>query len=73
MRSRLALTWGVETFLVPQVQTTDAMVRLVDQAVLSIGRFSHGDAIVVVAGAPPGVAGSTNLLRVHRLGADDLA
>src|SRR3712207_4248277 len=73
VRSRLALTWGVETFLVPQVQTTDAMVRLVDQAVLSIGRFEPGDAIVVVAGAPPGTVGSTNLLRVHRLGADDLA
>jgi pyruvate kinase len=28
--------------------------------------------VVIVAGAPPGTAGSTNLIRVHRLGEDDL-
>jgi pyruvate kinase len=30
VRNQLVLSWGIETFLVPQVQTTDAMVRLVD-------------------------------------------
>jgi pyruvate kinase len=73
VRSQLALTWGTETFLVPQVESTDAMVRLVDHAMLSIGRFAPGDVVVVVAGSPPGTVGSTNLLRVHRLGVDDIA
>jgi pyruvate kinase len=72
VRNQLALTWGTETFLVPRVETTDAMVRLVDQAVLSIGRYQRGDLVVIVAGSPPGTVGSTNLIRVHRLGEEDL-
>jgi pyruvate kinase len=48
------------------------MVRLVDQAVLSIRRYQPGDLVVVVAGFPPATEGSTNLMRVHRLGEEDL-
>jgi pyruvate kinase len=72
VRSQLSLSWGVETFLVDFVTSTDAMVRQVDHAMLSIERFQRGDLVVIVAGAPPGTAGSTNLIRVHRLGEDDL-
>jgi pyruvate kinase len=72
VRSQLALTWGVETFLVDYVESTDAMVRQVDHSMLSIERFQRGDLVVIVAGSPPGTAGSTNLIRVHRLGEDDL-
>src|SRR5262249_32930033 len=70
-RNQLALTWGTETFLVPPVESTDAMVQQVDQAMLSIGRYQPGDLVVVVAGSPPSTVGSTNLVRVHRLGEDD--
>jgi pyruvate kinase len=73
VRSQLALTWGTETFLVPRVDSTDAMVRQVDQAMLTIGRYSRGDHVVVVAGSPPATVGSTNLIRVHRLGEEDHA
>jgi pyruvate kinase len=73
VRSQLALTWGTETFLVDQVDSTDAMVRQVDGAMLSIERSEPGDLVVVVAGSPPGTVGSTNLIRVHRLGEEDLA
>jgi pyruvate kinase len=72
VRSQLAMTWGVETFLVDYVESTDAMVRQVDHSMLSIERFNRGDLVVIVAGSPPGTAGSTNLIRVHRLGEDDL-
>lgn len=71
VRSQLAMSWGVETFLVDFVDSTDAMVRQVDHAMLSIERFQPGDLVVVVAGSPPGTAGSTNLIRVHRLGEED--
>jgi len=73
VRSQLALTWGTETFLVDHVDSTDAMVRQVDQAMLSIERSEPGDLVVVVAGSPPGTVGSTNLIRVHRLGEEDLS
>jgi len=68
VRSQLALTWGVETFVVPMVAHTDEMVAQVDRAMLDLGRGQRGDSVVVVAGTPPGVAGTTNTIRVHRLG-----
>ncbi len=70
VRSQLALSWGAETFLVPEVESTDAMVRLVDDALIKIGRHQEGALVVIVAGSPPGTAGTTNLIRVHRLQAD---
>ena len=73
VRSQLSLTWGVETFMVPEVDSTDLMVRQVDISMLSIGRYHDGDLVVVVAGSPPGTVGSTNLIRVHRLGEEDHA
>jgi pyruvate kinase len=68
VRSQLALVWGVETFLVPQVEHTDDMVVQVDKALLEIGRATYGDRVVIVAGVPPGVPGTTNGLRVHKMG-----
>ena len=68
VRSQLALCWGVETFLVPKAGSTDEMVRLVDAALQEIGRASVGQLIVIIAGVPPGVAGTTNGMRVHRIG-----
>jgi pyruvate kinase len=73
VRSQLALTWGTETFLVPSVDSTDAMVRQVDQSMLAMERYQPGDLVVIVAGSPPGTVGSTNLIRVHRLGEEDHA
>src|SRR6266849_154019 len=66
--SQLALTWGVETFIVPPARHTDAMVRQVEEALLQIGRCDKGDKVVIVAGSPPGTPGRTNALRVHRIG-----
>jgi len=68
VRSQLSLTWGVETFLVPQVSHTDDMVEQVDKALLEIGRASVGERVVIVAGVPPGIPGTTNGMRVHRIG-----
>ncbi|MCB5907182.1 pyruvate kinase [Streptomyces pinistramenti] len=70
-RSQLNLTWGVETFLGPTVNSTDEMVAQVDEQLLKIGRCEKGDVVIITAGSPPGVAGSTNLVRVHRIGEDD--
>jgi pyruvate kinase len=67
-RSQLSLVWGVETFTVPEVFHTDEMVRQVESALLEVGRCQKGDRVVIVAGSPPGTAGSTNALRVHRIG-----
>jgi len=68
VRSQLSLVWGVEAFLVPTVEHTDEMVRQVDHAMLSLGRMKEGECVAIVAGSPPGTPGSTNALRVWRLG-----
>ncbi|OEU96946.1 pyruvate kinase [Streptomyces oceani] len=67
-RAQLNLSWGVETFLGPTVRTTDEMVAQVDELLLTSGRCVKGDLVVITAGSPPGVPGSTNLLRVHHIG-----
>ncbi|WP_034277584.1 pyruvate kinase [Haloechinothrix halophila] len=73
VRSQLALSWGTTAQIVASVDSTDAMVRQVDQAMLAMPRYQPGDLVVVVAGSPPGTVGSTNLIRVHRLGEEDHA
>ncbi|MDX3572799.1 pyruvate kinase [Streptomyces sp. ID05-47C] len=70
-RSQLNLSWGVETFLGPHVDSTDAMVDQVDELLLKYGRCRKGDTVVITAGSPPGVSGSTNLVRVHHIAEDD--
>jgi pyruvate kinase len=68
VRSQLALTWGIETFLTPYVTHTDEMVAQVERLLLDAGRCVPGDEVVIVAGSPPGIPGSTNAVRVHRIG-----
>jgi pyruvate kinase len=64
----LSLVWGSKTYIVPKVAHTDAMFEQVDKSVLEQGMCKVGDEVVVVAGTPPGVSGSTNTLRVHKVG-----
>ena len=68
VRSQLSLVWGVETFLVPTVEHTDEMVQQVELAMLGLGRMQPGELVTIVAGSPPSTSGSTNAMRVHRLG-----
>lgn len=68
VRSQLALTWGAQTFLCPEVDSTDAMMAEVDKALLEMSEYEQGDMMVVVAGTPPGVEGNTNMIQVHLLG-----
>ncbi|MFI5753931.1 pyruvate kinase [Streptomyces sp. NPDC051569] len=67
-RNQLALSWGVESFVAPHVDTTDAMVDIVDAELLKLHRYNEGDTMVITAGSPPGVPGTTNMVRVHHLG-----
>jgi pyruvate kinase len=68
VRSQLSLSWGIETFKTPPVQHTDEMVRQVDEQLLAVNRVKEGDLVVIIAGSPPGIPGSTNALRIHRMG-----
>ncbi|WP_166871930.1 pyruvate kinase [Salinibacterium sp. ZJ450] len=68
IQRRMSLTWGIEAFLVERVTHTDAMYHQVDEILLAEGLAEIGDKVVVISGSPPGIPGSTNDLRVHRIG-----
>ena len=70
-RNQLSLTWGVQTFVTHAVENTDQMVEQVDVGLLKVPGYSKGDTVIIVAGSPPNTSGSTNLIRVHRLGHRD--
>jgi len=70
VRNQLALSWGVQTYLVPQVESTDVMVYQVDQTLRANGLGEIGDSVVVVAGTPIGITGTTNSVVVHRIGGE---
>ena len=66
--NRLALSWGIEPMITPMVSHTDEMVKQADHLLLDSGRAITGDNVMIVAGSPPGIPGSTNAMRVHRVG-----
>jgi len=68
IRRRMALIWGIESFIVDRVTHTDAMYAQVDTVLLEQGLAQVGDKVVVISGSPPGIPGSTNDLRVHVVG-----
>jgi len=65
---QLTTSWGVETHLTPSYRHTDEMVLGVDRLLLAAGQVERGDVVVIVAGSPPGIPGSTNAVRVHVIG-----
>ena len=70
VRNNLALSWGIQTYEVPMVAHTDAMVLQVELTLRANGLAEDGDLVVIVFGAPVGVPGTTNSLVVHRIGSD---
>jgi pyruvate kinase len=69
IRNQLAVVWGLETFLVPPASHTDQMVEQIDAELLAGDRAQAGQLCVLIAGVPPGIAGTTNSMRVHTIGA----
>jgi pyruvate kinase len=66
--NRLALSWGVEPLVTPMVKHTDEMVLQADKMLIDGKRAAIGEAVIIVAGSPPGIPGSTNAMRVHTVG-----
>ncbi len=66
--NRLALSWGVESLVTPMVKHTDEMVLQADKMLLDGKRANEGELVMIVAGSPPGIPGSTNAMLVHKVG-----
>jgi pyruvate kinase len=67
VRNQLALARGVEPRFVQQIVNTDEMVSLAVKNVREANLAKAGDKIVIVAGVPFGMHGTTNMIRVERL------
>jgi pyruvate kinase len=66
-RRRMNLFWGVTPREMPAIHDTDQLVDWVTGDLMACGLASPGERVVIVFGAPIGVSGSTNTIRVHVL------
>ena len=64
----MSLFWGVVPRQLPKLQDTDQLVDWVSGDLMANGLASPGERVVIVFGAPIGVSGSTNSVRVHVIG-----
>lgn len=64
----VSLYWGVTPILVKTKRTTDDMINSVERAMLRQKIVESRDLIVITAGVPVGVAGSTNMMKIHHVG-----
>jgi len=65
---QLSVNYGVTPILAPDVSDTDEMLAQMDRLLIENGGLRHGQLVVFLAGQPVGRPGSTNLMKLHRLG-----
>ncbi len=65
---QLLLSWGVNPLFVPGTGDTDAIIASSVQGALQAGLINSGDLVVITTGAPAGIQGTTNLMKVHTAG-----
>lgn len=64
---RLALYWGCVPSFVTDIRDTDEMFERASMSALETGNVSKGDLVVITAGHPIWVTGTTNMIKVKRL------
>lgn len=65
---QLAVSYGVKPLLAPDVSSTDEMLAQMDKVLIEGGYLQKGQLVVFVAGQPVGRPGTTNLMKLHRVG-----
>ncbi|HSU59538.1 MAG TPA: pyruvate kinase [Bryobacteraceae bacterium] len=65
---QLSVVYGVSPIVSPVMESTDQMLHEMERVLSESGRVRPGDNIVLVAGQPVGLRGSTNMLTLHRVG-----
>ena len=68
VRRRLCLDWGVVPRLIKPQATIDQMVSDIEASLLADRSVRYNDILIIVAGAPLGVRGTINLMKLHRVG-----
>lgn len=65
---RMSLYWGVQPICIKRVETVDAMITRVERELLDRRMARKGDTIIITAGYPLGVRGTTNMMQLFRVG-----
>lgn len=65
---KLCLVWGAQPLGIAEIHNTDEMVKRAVETSLNEGLIKCGDLLVITAGVPVGVPGTTNLIKVHIVG-----
>ncbi|HEX9059536.1 MAG TPA: pyruvate kinase [Clostridia bacterium] len=68
VQRQLSLSWGVVPYLVREATSTDEMFDMGVEKALESGLVENGDLVVITAGVPIGMSGTTNILKVHIVG-----
>ncbi len=68
VRRQLSLTWGVTPLMMDYVTSTDDMIEGSVAVAKEAGLLHDGEIAVVTAGVPAGIAGTTNMIKVHLVG-----
>jgi len=69
MLRRLAFVWGVRGVVIPKIVSTDDLFAMVENVLRTHGWAENEDLVVVTAGVPTLQRGTTNMVKVHRIGA----
>jgi pyruvate kinase len=69
---QMQLVWGVRPYLTKRIDNTDEMIVQADHALLRCSWVKPGDTVVVTLGAPVALCGSTNVVKLHRIGEADI-
>lgn len=62
---KMSLYWGVYPIKISKMHSTDDIIDKSVEKALELGYIENGDLIIITAGVPVGISGSTNLLKVH--------
>ena len=68
VQRQMALYWGVTPLLMPYASNTDELVDFAVHMAEEAGLVKQGDLVVLTAGVPVGVSGTTNMIKVHLVG-----
>ncbi|MFA6450081.1 MAG: pyruvate kinase [bacterium] len=65
---RMSLYWGVIPLVFKKIHNTETLVQDVDERMLQTKLVRRGDVVVITTGVPIGASGTTNMMKIHRIG-----
>ncbi|HNY10374.1 MAG TPA: pyruvate kinase alpha/beta domain-containing protein, partial [Candidatus Wallbacteria bacterium] len=64
---RINLYWGVMPIIIQSASSTDEMIEKAEDAAILKGGLKYGDYILITGGIPVGKAGTTNMMKIHKI------